>query len=419
MAEEIKDDLRTAKLLPGSSSNLEQHLATYFDPKTEVVPSVDTLRRAKHDIIPDSYVPWLVYEYGLEEVLPWITDPREAMRTGVQWQRIRGTKAALELSLSWVGFKAERIEEESPGRHFFEYQIGLIGTPSSQLINNIAQLAKLSSPIRSRLSRMYNAEYDVRRLVLDDNGFGDFLSGDSGMRWGDELLLSFGRYTNLYPSVRELQPVAKGHQRHTDLSLAYRSGFILCYSDWGSTPILENTWQHARLIGIGDNDGVQVDQLAHIRSTFSKSGMVLDDGFALDSLHTQLSGFSYTVITGESFNLDDHKLDEVVRRVEVIAVDELIDNVTPLSADYQPVPTQGSMSLCRLHKRSARHTYLWPVLDDSAVVESASPITLSTERHLEPAKYEGQYWTGVVWPEISWDSINVITGDFTHVSSSE
>lgn len=415
----ITDDLRTASMLPGSSSDLEQHLTTYFDPRNEVVPSVSLLRTAKLKEVPDSYVPWLVYEYGLEEVLPWITDPREAMRTGVQWQRIRGTKAALELSLSWVGFTADKIEEEVPGRHFFEYQIGLHGNPPLELIDNIVQLSALSSPIRSRLSRMYNAEYDVRRYVLDSGGFGDLLSADSGMRWGESLLLSFGRLSSAHPAVRELQPVAKGHQRHTDLSLAYRTGLVLGYSEWGAVPILENTWQHARLLGVGDNEGVPTTQLAHIHSTFSKSAMILSDGFALDSLHTQLSGSSYTVITGDEFCLDYHLLDEVVRKLVVVPVDELIDNVTSLSADYQPVATQGSMSLCRQHKMRVQHAPLWPDLDVKYPIVAVSPINLTTERLVGPVNYEGQYWAEVVWPDVTWDSINTITGEFVHVSSSE
>ncbi|WEV89345.1 hypothetical protein H10PHJ05_44 [Aeromonas phage HJ05] len=416
---EIVDDLRTAKMLPGSSSGLEQHLTTYFDTTGEVVPAVDKLRTAKHKDIPDSFVPWLVYEYGLEEVLPWVTDPREAMRTGVQWQRIRGTQASLELALSWVQFTAKHIEQEPPGRHFFEYQIGLEGVPiGDELITNIYQLAKLSAPIRSRLTRIFNDEYDVRHFILDYSMWGDLLSGYSGVDWGDDLQLSFGRVTKMVEAIRELQPVAKVHTRCVDMSLVYRTGFVLDYSDWGAVPILENSFQHFRLVSPSTNEGLSVQQRDHIRYTFSKSGMVLDDGFELGTPHTMLSGFYYWREVGEGFTLDDTRLDEQVQRMELVQVDEVFDNAYTFSASYSRQEDGGGFAHQRTRGVDVRHYPLWPVLDETAPVQSASQFTIS--RVLTgTARYKGQFWTGVYWPKNeSWNSINVITGDFKHVSSS-
>ncbi len=185
--------LNTARLLPPNATQLEVDVDGLFDKSGKIEESVDLLRIAKFESIPDSFIPWLIYEYGLEEVIPWVTDEREAIRTGVSWQRIRGTPKALEIALSWIGFVAEKVEPEEIGRHFFEFQMELGAVPTRDLVENISELSKLSAPLRSRLIRMYHG-YDIRRFKLDGSEWGDLLGNYSGV-W-DNLTgtwLSFGR----------------------------------------------------------------------------------------------------------------------------------------------------------------------------------------------------------------------------------
>ncbi|GHU13192.1 hypothetical protein FACS189449_08220 [Alphaproteobacteria bacterium] len=116
------------------------------------------------------------------------------LKKGLEFHRIRGTPKSLRNALSWYGFENIIIEEEPPGEHFAEFQIGLSEIPNSFGVGAIVSVAELAAPLRSRLSRMYNSLYDIRRFILDGSKFGDFLSDHSGIRLQDDgPKLSFGR----------------------------------------------------------------------------------------------------------------------------------------------------------------------------------------------------------------------------------
>lgn len=46
-------------------------------------------------------LPWIIEEYGLEEILRWAKDKRKALEEGIQFQRLRGTLKSLKLALKW------------------------------------------------------------------------------------------------------------------------------------------------------------------------------------------------------------------------------------------------------------------------------------------------------------------------------
>jgi len=147
--------------------------------------AVPIIRTAKRTNIPDSVVPWLIYEYGLGEILPYLgNNQRRAIAEGVLWQRIRGTREAVRVALSWINI-AGLVEESEAGTYrWAEYQLGLsAGTTGEQIITDIVGVTRISSPVRSRLQRIY-AVYDFRRFVLDDSLLSDggMLSDHSGVR---------------------------------------------------------------------------------------------------------------------------------------------------------------------------------------------------------------------------------------------
>lgn len=143
------------------------------------------IRTAKRTNIPDGVVPWLIYEYGLGEILPYLgNNQRRAIAEGVLWQRIRGTADAVRIALSWVGVTGLVEESESGTYRWAEYQLGLsAGTTGDQIISDIVGVTRISSPVRSRLQRIY-AVYDFRRFVLDSSLLSDggMLSDHSGVR---------------------------------------------------------------------------------------------------------------------------------------------------------------------------------------------------------------------------------------------
>lgn len=153
---------------------------------------IETMVGAKFDP-PDSWLPCLLYEYGLGELLPYLDDPRRAIREGVLWQRARGTAAALKTAFGWRGFGAQ-IEEAGPGPRYYWFQVDpgkiALGAESADL----AGLAGLSAPARARLIRLYHG-LDRRSFRLSKSALSglDLLSGWSGV-WDPTLQvwLSYG-----------------------------------------------------------------------------------------------------------------------------------------------------------------------------------------------------------------------------------
>lgn len=172
-------------LLPPNATQLERDLSRSTSSLQRAGGPVPIIRTAKRTNIPDSVVPWLIYEYGLGEILPYLgNNQRRALEEGVLWQRIRGTPEAVRIALNWIAIEGLIEESEGGTARWAEYQLGLpAATQGEQIIDNIAGVCRISSPVRSRLQRIY-AVYDFRRFVLDDSLLSDggMLSDHSGVR---------------------------------------------------------------------------------------------------------------------------------------------------------------------------------------------------------------------------------------------
>lgn len=172
-------------LLPPNATTLERDLSRSSSGLQRVGPPVPIIRTAKRTNIPDSVVPWLIYEYGLGEILPYLgNDQRRALAEGVLWQRIRGTPESVRIALGWIGVSGLIDESEGGSARWAEYQLGLeAATSGDEVIDQVVAITQISSPVRSRLQRIY-AVYDFRRFVLDDSLLSDggMLSDHSGVR---------------------------------------------------------------------------------------------------------------------------------------------------------------------------------------------------------------------------------------------
>ena len=181
-------------LLPTNATPLEQALSLSTDALTRLAQPTDAIRQFKTDPS-DPLLPWLIWEYGLGELLPYLPEPRRAIAEGILWQRLRGTPRALQIALGWMGADDVFVEPEVPGVHFAEFQIdpGQV-LDDDRLIADLIAIAKLSAPARSRLSRIYHG-WDLRRFVQGESLLGDALLSDhSGVLWRDgQTKLSFGR----------------------------------------------------------------------------------------------------------------------------------------------------------------------------------------------------------------------------------
>lgn len=172
-------------LLPSNSTELEKALEQAI--KYNV--GVDLLKNFKFKAVGNLNLT-LSWEYSLAQIN--VDDFKQRIIEGLKFHRMAGTPYSLRQALSWYGLTNIKIEEEEVGRHFSEFQVGFDEIPDGTLIDKIVETAKLAAPIRSRLTRMYNNDYDIRRFVLDGSGWGDLLSDHSGI-YNGALKLSFGK----------------------------------------------------------------------------------------------------------------------------------------------------------------------------------------------------------------------------------
>jgi len=182
--------------------------------------------------VPGWVVPWLVYEYGLGEILPYLgNNQRRAIEEGVLWQRIRGPPGAVSIALGWINVEGLIDESEGGSYRWAEYQLGLSeATQGEQIISDIVGVCEISSPVRSRLQRIY-AVYDFRRFVLDDSLLSDggMLSDHSGVRpRPDWPQISYGQIVSSL--VEENATVASTHTDVISVLVRNFDRFLLDHS---------------------------------------------------------------------------------------------------------------------------------------------------------------------------------------------
>lgn len=224
-------------LLPPNATPQERALEQAMLPGEDVRAGIELIRTAKENP-PDDWLYFLIWEFGLEELLPYLPDPRVALERGLVWQRIRGTPNSMRLAHSWLGLTAG-IEEETPGgAHWFEYQLALDHVPLPEELRNIVGLARLSQPVRSRLSRIYHG-LDYRRGRWDQFSWSDgsLYCADSGVYDPDlDVNLSFARRSSSYCEVAD--PVAySAHSRETGCIVQYEDRAIYSFGKYDDLPV--------------------------------------------------------------------------------------------------------------------------------------------------------------------------------------
>jgi hypothetical protein len=172
-----------ADLLPPASTELERAFAQSSDVYGELFTDIARMRGIKFINTPPSFLPWLVYEYGLGELTPYVPNLYDVINEGIDWQRVRGTPAAVATGLGWLTYGGS-IEEAPTRRRFWNtWQISLdrLRDDEADLIR-IEGILSLSVSLRSVFRRGFYG-YDVRELELGWSKWGETLySDDSGVR---------------------------------------------------------------------------------------------------------------------------------------------------------------------------------------------------------------------------------------------
>ncbi|WP_162375475.1 phage tail protein [Ancylobacter sp. TS-1] len=184
-----------AALLPTSAHVFERTLARAVDPTDVLGPSIDALHGLKINNPTASMLPYLVYEYGLGMLSPYLPNLYDLIGEGVDWERVRGTPAAVHQALGWIGYSAS-IEYAPPRRRYWntaQLQLGRLRNDEADLAG-IDGLTWLSIPLRSDLWRVWHG-HDVRPLEYGWTSWGNgYYGDDSGVRLdGIRAKFSFGR----------------------------------------------------------------------------------------------------------------------------------------------------------------------------------------------------------------------------------
>ena len=149
-----------ARDLSGSMNTLERLAA-----------GAELIRTAKRANIQDSVVPWLIYEYGLGELLPYLSDQRTASCDGCLWQRLRGTPQSFRIALGWIGNDGTIEESEGGTINWAQFQIGPRQRPTVDLSQRFSRGDWPAFLLRFvlRYVRIYGGWYDGRRFKLDEH----------------------------------------------------------------------------------------------------------------------------------------------------------------------------------------------------------------------------------------------------------
>lgn len=201
-------------LLPSNSGHFEKAIeAAHAERWIRMGGAVPAITTSKENP-PPSFLPFLVWEYGLGMLTPYVDNLYEVIDEGVRWHRIRGTYAGVKKGLGFVGVTAT-LEPAWHGRAWWnsnQLRFDELPENDSPLLQRIEGITRLSLPFRSDLRRGVYA-YDIEPLQGDHNRLDDtHLDVESGARLYDGgTLWSFGRTTEIEHTLTEAEGTAIGN----------------------------------------------------------------------------------------------------------------------------------------------------------------------------------------------------------------
>lgn len=424
----------TADLLPSNATQLERDLSLSGDVLPKLAAGTERIRTAKRADIPEDVVPWLIYEYGLGEITPYVPDLRQALAEGILWQRLRGTPRAIQIGLGWIDLQAYIEESEQGTAYWADYQLGLDAAPPSlAFINSTIGITRLSSPIRSRLFRVWGGWYDFRRFKLDDHllSEGSWLCDHTGAYLRDDWpQLSFGReFSAITPSPLA---IPESGRTHIDAVLdVYEDRFILSQSlldeAWHmlQDPGATNSKLHQReylalAYEIGAATWVDRDwqlQLSWQGTTtvpprrFAKAGIYLSDGAVLGDTNAVLParfetelGDGPLLLSEANSATGEGALSEHIQRWEFAEVLERFDRQTATIHElFAPGTEPGLLVSSRTgeHRRLLVGDYFWILSENSYLSETWHSILDSTHT-ISSTTYLARMVDAESWDPINW-----------------
>lgn len=166
-------------LLPGNATPLERTLSAVNDDFNILIDPYNNILVADNAPSPD-FLPFLVWQYGLGELSPYLPNLYDLISAGIQWQRIRGTPAAISLGLSWLGYGGSLEEVPTRRRRWnrFYWELDRVRDNDYPDLVRIDGIVALSPPERSIFARGFKT-YDIRCMETSYGRTSGSMTSDS------------------------------------------------------------------------------------------------------------------------------------------------------------------------------------------------------------------------------------------------
>lgn len=392
-------------LLPPNATPLALALESVLSPALD---AIEASAGAKLDAIPP-FVPWLIWEYGLGELMPYLPDPRRAIRDGLAWQRVRGTPRALTTALGWRGFAGAAIEEAGPGRRFAWFQLDPHSLPTPAAVADIVGLARLAAPARSRLIRIHHG-LDRRPFHLSRDALsgGAILSGWSGI-WDKELeiWLSLGERHGAAADAPAID-VAPGIEVTRSVVVTVpRGGFRLSDSSLSRTPF-------QRPVDTGRTEDAN--------TTTPASGLDFVGGrvglWQTPRSHVQLSGtrfgsadhrFGGHTTESRPFRLSDSGLSRTRSELRRRPILEVSAVTVATAATLETTPTVAAGHDLVIGTATPR-SRSYPRLSGPPPISTTMAAAVMADASGSDTDYSDALWTDAPWSDAPWPIDPVTVG---------
>ncbi len=199
-------------LLPSNATPIEVALDLAGDQAPKIDPALSYISGWKHIVQPPDLRPYLVQEFGMGVLQPFVETYAAILALRRPWCEVRGTHEAVHRGLAIVGYSGTLKDPPARRLAWAEFQIDLNRVRDEREdLFKIAGIVDLSTPVRSTFRRGVHG-HDVPasegcRTRLSSS----ILSNDSGARIGGKgPKWSFGRNYQFSHDLTEAELTAMG-----------------------------------------------------------------------------------------------------------------------------------------------------------------------------------------------------------------
>ncbi len=197
-------------LPPGTSSPIEMGFSYIWDTYTRWHQLIQQIKHIGVTYTPDAWVPIFVWDLGLEDILPYVTNLQMALAEGPLCVS-RTIQAFIEHCHETGDHITATIDPPDQRLHWSQFQLELPETVHDlDHIKRIDGIARLSKEAEDSLCRLFNPERDHRPIRMNRHKFaGGRFNGYSGERlWNDGPLISFAITLKGNLQKQAIKPIA-------------------------------------------------------------------------------------------------------------------------------------------------------------------------------------------------------------------